>query len=115
METEQNEGDLLERINRASFKKQETVDYYKDINKARALLNLWRETCEKRNFECDYFYVKEALEDAFNEKLDQIVSKYGHFFASIVEPGIPAENFSKGTLKLMLAGVIACERGVLRV
>lgn len=115
METGQNEGALLERIIHASFKKQETCDYSQDIRKARALLNLWRETCEKRNFECDYFDAKEALEDAFNEKLDQIVSKYGHFFASIVEPGTPAGKFSKGTLKLMLAGVIACERGFLRV
>ena len=115
METKQNEKGLLERIGNASSEKQETCGYYKDIIKARALLNLWRETCEKRRFQCDYFDTKEALEDAFNEKLDQIVSKYGRFFASIAEPGIPAESFSKGTLELMLAGVIACESGFLRV
>jgi hypothetical protein len=115
METGQNEGALLERITHASFKKQETCDYNGDIGKARALLNLWRESCEKRGCACDYYDVKEALEDAFNEKLDQIVSKYGRFFASIAEPGIPAETFSKGTLKLMLAGVIACEDDFLRV
>ena len=115
METGQNEEALLKRITHASFKKQENCDYNEDIGKARALLNLWRESCEKRGCACDYFVVKEALEDAFNEKLDQIVSKYGRFFVSIAEPGIPVENFSKGTLKLMFAGVIACESGFLRV